>query len=158
MRLQSIFRALGWVLSLVLSGWGLWGWEPTAIAATKLLDPSRLPPMEVQVHLSNATNELKFFPDDIQFVAGKRYKLVLDNPSKDKHYFTAKDFAANIWSQKVEAGNVEVKGVIHELELRPGAIAEWLFVPIRTGTYELHCSIPGHTEAGMVGKLTVANK
>jgi uncharacterized cupredoxin-like copper-binding protein len=158
MRSQSVFRALGWLLSLVLSGWALWGWEAAAIAAAKPLDPSRLPPVAVQVHLSNATNELKFFPDNIQFVAGKRYKLVLDNPSTDKHYFTAKDFADNLWSQKVEAGNVEIKGAIHELELKPGAIAEWLFVPMRTGTYELHCSIPGHTEAGMVGQLTIATK
>jgi uncharacterized cupredoxin-like copper-binding protein len=51
---------------------------------------------------------------------------------------------------------VEVKGAIHELELKPGAIAEWVFVPERPGTYELHCSIAGHAEAGMVGQIVVA--
>ncbi|MGC8712257.1 MAG: sulfocyanin-like copper-binding protein, partial [Leptodesmis sp.] len=92
----------------------------------------------------------------LQFTAGKRYKLILTNPSNSKHYFTAKDFADSIWSQKVEAGGVEVKGAISELELKPGATAEWVFVPIKFGTYELHCSIPGHAEAGMVGKLGIA--
>ncbi len=113
-------------------------------------------PAEIKVSLGNATNELKFFPDTLQFTAGKRYKLTLTNPSSSKHYFTAKDFADGIWSQKVEAGNVEIKGAIHELELKPGATAEWVFVPIKSGTYELRCSIPGHAEAGMVGKLAVA--
>ena len=49
---------------------------------------------------------------------GKCYQLRLINPSQLKHYFTAKDFADNIWTQKVEAGKVEIKGAIHELELK----------------------------------------
>lgn len=109
----------------------------------------------VKVSLGSDTNELKFIPDRLEFVSGKRYKLLLTNPSTDKHYFTAKDFADNIWSQKVEAGKVEVKGAIHELELKPGATAEWLFIPVKPGTYELRCTRPGHTEAGMVGTITV---
>jgi len=117
--------------------------------------PSQQPATEVQVHLGNAAGELKFVPDRLEFTAGQRYKLILDNPSQQKHYFTAKDFADVIWSQKVEAGNVEVKGAIHELELKPGAIAEWVFVPLKPGTYELHCSIPGHREAGMTGALAI---
>ncbi|MDX2244088.1 MAG: cupredoxin domain-containing protein [Leptolyngbyaceae cyanobacterium bins.302] len=137
-------------------GWiSLVAWTTPAIAATPSPDPSRQPAVEVTVHLGNSANELRFFPDTTQFAAGKRYKLVLDNPSAGKHYFTAKDFADGIWSQKVEAGKVEIKGAIHDLELKPGAIAEWFFIPLKPGTYELHCSIPGHTEAGMVGKLVV---
>ncbi len=156
MRSRSWLQRLGLMLWL---GWSLLGWGiPTAIAAPTPLDPSRMPLITVEVHLGNAANELKFFPADLKFVAGKRYKLVLDNPSQEKHYFTAKDFADNLWSQKVEAGDVEIKGAIHELELKPGAIAEWLFVPIRTGTYELHCTIPGHAAAGMVGQLAIVNK
>lgn len=119
-------------------------------------DPLRQPPVAIKVSLGNTANELKFFPDTLQFVAGKRYTLSLTNPSNSKHYFTAKDFADGIWSQKVEAGNVEIKGAIHELELKPGASAEWVFIPIKSGAYELHCSIPGHAEAGMVGKLAVS--
>ncbi|MEM1241257.1 MAG: cupredoxin domain-containing protein [Cyanobacteria bacterium P01_H01_bin.26] len=109
------------------------------------------------IHLGNGAGALIFEPDTLTFEAGKRYKLLLDNPSPTKHYFTAKDFADVIWTQKVEAGQVEVKGAIHELELKPGAEAEWVFIPQKPGTYELHCSIAGHAEAGMVGKLTVAS-
>lgn len=114
-------------------------------------------PTQVTVRLGNQTNSLVFEPDQLFFVAGKRYKLVLTNPSNQKHYFTAKDFADAIWTQKIEAGNVEIKGVIHELELKPGAEADWMFVPIKSGTYPLRCTIAGHTEAGMTGTITISS-
>jgi uncharacterized cupredoxin-like copper-binding protein len=120
------------------------------------VDLARQSAIEVRVSLGNAANELKFVPDRLEFQSGKRYKLVLSNPSKLKHYFTAKDFADGIWTQKVEAGKVEIKGAIHELELKPGAVAEWVFVPIKSGEYRLRCPIAGHTEAGMTGTIVVS--
>jgi uncharacterized cupredoxin-like copper-binding protein len=113
------------------------------------------PVIETTVNLSNSANELKFEPNHLEFQAGKRYKLLLTNPSTQKHYFTAKDFADSIWTQKVEAGNVEIKGAIRELELKPKAEAEWFFVPLKPGTYSLRCPIPGHTEAGMIGEIAI---
>ncbi len=109
----------------------------------------------VNISLGDRTGELKFVPDHLTFKVGQKYKLVLDNPSPSKHYFTAKDFADASWTQKVEAGKVEVKGAIHELELKPTATAEWILVPMKAGNYELYCSIPGHAEAGMIGKILV---
>ncbi len=110
---------------------------------------------EIKVSLGNSANELKFFPNHLQFVAGQRYKLLLNNPSPQKHYFTAKDFADVSWTQKVEAGKVEIKGAIHELELKPGGEAEWVFVPMKPGNYSLRCPIAGHTEAGMTGEIVI---
>ncbi|PSR16023.1 biphenyl 2,3-dioxygenase [filamentous cyanobacterium CCP3] len=141
--LQNLLMAL--VLGLVLEV-GFTVYPGEAIAA---------PADSLTVHLGTAEGSLRFEPDQLQFVAGQRYKLVLDNPSPEKHYFTAKDFADGIWSQKVQAAGVEVKGAIHELELKPGAIAEWVFVPERPGLYELHCAIAGHAEAGMVGQIEI---
>ena len=115
-------------------------------------------PVNITVSLSNSAGELKFFPNNLEFTTGKRYKLQLTNPSPQKHYFTAKDFADAIWTQKVEAGNVEVKGAIHELELKPKAEADWVFVPMKPGNYQLRCSIAGHTGAGMIGKIAVVNE
>lgn len=137
--------ALGLGLVIVL---GLISCPNGAIAASA-------PTKSFSVHLGNAAGGLHFEPDYLQFVAGQRYKLVLDNPSPEKHYFTAKDFADGIWTQKVQAAGVEVKGAVHELELKPEAIAEWVFVPERPGLYELHCAIAGHAEAGMVGQIEI---
>ncbi len=121
---------------------------PAAVAAPQVT--------EVKVSLGNSANELKFFPSNLEFVVGERYKLLLDNPSPQKHYFTAKDFADVSWTQKVQAGKVEIKGAIHELELKPGGEAEWVFVPMKPGKYSLRCPIPGHTEAGMTGEIVIA--
>jgi uncharacterized cupredoxin-like copper-binding protein len=122
-------------------------------AATPL---SKQSPLVKSIELGNIAGELKFVPDHLTFLAGRRYQLQLTNNSSTKHYFTAKDFADAIWSQKVDAGNVEIKGAIHELELRPGTHADWVFIPLRAGTYQLHCTVLGHTKAGMVGTIEVA--
>lgn len=113
--------------------------------------------IEVKVSLGNPQGELVFVPNNFEFFVGKKYKLILDNPSPQKHYFTSKDFADASWTKKVQAGKVEVKGAIHELELKPTAEAEWVFIPEKTGVYDLYCSISGHKEAGMTGKIKISN-
>ncbi|MGL5192480.1 MAG: cupredoxin domain-containing protein [Chroococcales cyanobacterium] len=142
--LLSLALGLGWLGSPVLAD----ALPPGTLAAQSVT--------EIKVSLGNQANELKFFPDRLDFVAGKQYKLVLDNPSPQKHYFTAKDFADASYSSKVEAGKVEIKGAIHELELKPTAEAEWILTPLKPGTYQLRCTIPGHTEAGMTGTITIS--
>lgn len=112
---------------------------------------------EIKVSLGNSNGELKFFPSNLQLETGKPYKIFLDNPSPIKHYFTSKDFADVSWTKKVQVGKVEIKGAIHELELKPGGEAEWVLTPMKPGTYELHCSIKGHTAAGMVGEIVVTD-
>ncbi len=145
-----LFRTSCMVLVL-LAVWGL-GVSPMAIAAMPL---AKQTPTEITISLGTEAGDLKFVPNHLQFKAGKRYKLALNNPSPLKHYFTAKDFADAIWSQKVDAGNVEIKGAIHELELRSGTKADWVFIPARAGTYELRCTVPGHAEAGMMGTIDI---
>lgn len=137
------------VFSLILSCLILWGIInlSSALADTEVT--------EVNVSLGNPEGELIFEPNHLEFTVGQKYKLLLNNPSPTKHYFTSKDFADASWTQKVEAAKVEVKGAIHELELKPSAEAEWVFVPMKPGKYELHCSISGHKEAGMIGEIVI---
>jgi uncharacterized cupredoxin-like copper-binding protein len=50
----------------------------------------------------------------------------------------------------------EVKGAVREIEVYPGGTAEWWFVPVKAGVFEdLRCTIPGHTEGGMTGKIVI---
>lgn len=155
----KLFLRLLWqtLFSLLLSlglGFG-WLGSPVLADAIPSATLAAQSVTEIKVSLGNPANELKFIPDRLDFVAGKQYKLVLDNPSPQKHYFTAKDFADASYSSKVEAGKVEIKGAIHELELKPTAVAEWILTPIKPGTYQLRCTIPGHAEAGMTGTITI---
>lgn len=148
--LRQIAVTLALIVTLAISG--IIGTTDWALAVTNL---SKQPAIDINVALGNEAGELKFIPANLQFEPGRRYNLHLSNPSDQKHYFTAKDFADGIWSQKVDAGNVEIKGAIHELELRANTQADWVFVPLRSGTYSLRCTVPGHTEAGMVGTIKV---
>ena len=119
-------------------------------------------PVEVTISLGNANDHLRFYPDSLQFETGKLYKLIIKNPSKQKHYFTAEGLARAVFTRKVQIVSsdkqtlVEVKGVISEIEVYPGHSAQWWFVPIKTMHDSLlHCSIKGHKEAGMTGSITI---
>ncbi|MGM0455128.1 MAG: cupredoxin domain-containing protein [Cyanobacteriota bacterium] len=116
---------------------------------------ARINATELHIHLGDRQGQLKFYPNQLDLIAGQTYKLILDNPSPEKHYFSAPDFAAASWTRKVEAAGVEVKGTVRELELKPNAEAEWVFVPEKPGEYHLECTISGHAEAGMTGTLTI---
>ncbi len=134
-------------LAIAVMGYCFGGQIPLAMASQEAT--------VINVSLGNEAGELKFFPEHLEFSAGQSYTLLLDNPSPIKHYFIAKDFADASWTKKVQAGKVEVKGAIHELELKPGGQAEWVLTPMKSGTYQLYCSIPGHKESGMIGEIVV---
>ncbi len=119
-------------------------------------------PVEVMVNLGNKQNQLRFYPDKLSFETGKLYKLVIRNPSKQKHYFTAEGLARAVFTRKVQIVSkthqtlAEVKGGIHEIEVYPGGTAEWWFVPVKTlKAGRLHCAIKGHTAAGMTGQISI---
>ncbi len=57
-----------------------------------------------------------------------------------------------------EGEHQHLEGMEHQAEsmmLTPGETEIMIFVAERTGEYIYHCSIPGHTELGMVGTLVV---
>jgi uncharacterized cupredoxin-like copper-binding protein len=153
-----------WIIKILLPSFililiSIFGYAVIAVPSVEAnnLNLSGQTPIEISLNLGTSSNELKFEPNHLEFKVGQKYKLLLSNPSSTKHYFTAKDFADKIWTQKVDAGNVEIKGAINELELRPGSKAQWVFIPMKAGIYDLHCSITGHTEAGMVGQIIVSD-
>jgi uncharacterized cupredoxin-like copper-binding protein len=150
-RLWLLMGLLLWLLGGVLA-------PPVTGAPLRspAIDLASQPITEIRVSLGDPNDALRFEPEQFNFQSGKRYKLILSNPSHLKHYFTAKDFADSIWTQKVDTGGVEIKGAIHDLEIRPGGSADWVFVPVRPGRYDLQCHIAGHAEAGMIGKIVVS--
>ena len=114
------------------------------------------------ISLGSKDNALRFYPAKLNFETGKLYKLIIKNPSRQKHYFSAEGLARAVFTRKVQVMSesnttlAEVKGVISEIEVYPGGTAEWWFVPIKTmNASKLHCSIKGHTEAGMTGQITI---
>jgi uncharacterized cupredoxin-like copper-binding protein len=132
-------------------------------------DLSRQEPIEITVELGKP-GEHAFMPNKLRFETGKLYKLILRNPSKDPHYFTSHGFTQLIYTRKVQVVQsrdgkmttlAEFKGAIREVEVYPGQIAEWWFVPVAAGRVtDLRCGIVGadgksHADHGMVGEIVI---
>jgi len=125
-------------------------------------DLTKQQPIEKTIFLGDKTNHLRFFPSVLSFETGKLYKLVIKNPSPQKHYFNARNLSDSVFTRKVQVLNknnsiiAEIKGTINEIEVYPGGTTEWWLVPVKTlHDSPLHCSISGHSEAGMTGKISI---
>lgn len=134
-------------------------------------DLSRQTPLVVTVELGRPDGTHAFEPNRLRFETGRLYNLVLRNVSRDPHYFTSDEFAARIFTRKVQVTQrqadgrevtlAEFKGVIREIEVYPGHAAEWWFVPVATGRItDLRCGIVAadrrtHAEHGMVGEILI---
>src|SRR5574340_340006 len=117
-------------------------------------DMTQQAPIDIKVQLGNEKNALRFVPDNIDLETGKLYRLILSNPSPQKHYFSSEGLSQAVFTRKVQVNDAtgkalaEVKGVIREIEVYPNAVSEWWFVPVKTGHIgDLKCTIPGHAEA-----------
>lgn len=134
----------------------------SATPARSAGDLSRQTPVEVRVQLGDEKGVRRFFPERIELETGKLYRLILSNPSQEKHYFSSDAFAQAVFTRKVQVngsdGNpvAEIKGHIREIEVLPKASTEWWLVPIKTGQFgDLKCTEQGHTESGMVGQIVI---
>ena len=156
--MTAITRFLPLVLANLALGLGLAASPPTLAVG----DLSQQPPVEVRVQLGDKDNAMRFTPDRIELETGRLYKLVLDNQSPQKHYFSSDSLAGAVYTRKVQvldqagATLVEVKGAIREIEVYPGLRAEWWLVPVKAGTFsDLKCTITGHAERGMIGTIVI---
>lgn len=132
------------------------------VSAQAAGDLTQQEPVEIKVALGNEKNALRFFPETLSLETGKLYRLVLSNPSPQKHYFSSEGMAQAVFTRKVQVNGVdgkamaEVKGQIREIEVYPGGTAEWWFVPVKAGKFnDLKCTVPGHGEGGMLGSITI---
>jgi uncharacterized cupredoxin-like copper-binding protein len=125
-------------------------------------DLSQQPPVEIKIQLGDKYNAMRFVPERIEMETGKLYKLVIENPSPQKHYLSSDGFSGAVYTRKVQvldqggATLAEIKGVIREIEVYPGQQAEWWLVPVKAGTFsDLKCTIPGHADHGMTGTIVI---
>jgi len=140
------------VLGLLVSG-------PLAAA-----EPAGIPEaIEVRVSAGTADGQLRFVPDHFSFERGKYYKLVINNPSKDEHYFTSDAFATHVFTRKIEVMSAdgktlaEIHGAVNDIELKPGATVAWYFYPMTKGEgLALYCHKENHAHEGMTGTIDIS--
>jgi uncharacterized cupredoxin-like copper-binding protein len=105
--------------------------------------------------------EMKFEPAEIHAARGKALHVALENKGTVLHDWnvaglTAREAPsphAHHSKHGHETGNTSPAG-IHAMA-EPGSTASLQFEPTEAGVYEFYCSVPGHREAGMKGRLIV---
>lgn len=65
-------------------------------------DLTRQESMEVIVGLGRSDGRQAFEPNWLRFETGRLYRLVLRNVNRGPHYFTSDEFAARIFTRKVQ--------------------------------------------------------
>jgi uncharacterized cupredoxin-like copper-binding protein len=100
-------------------------------------------------------NEFQFQPAEITANVGQPIKLVLKNNGTVLHDFVSTDAMVEV---------VEEHGAEHDMAgmqtnmhaaVETGQQSTLEFKATRSGTYTFYCTIAGHREAGMEGKLIV---
>ena len=101
-------------------------------------------------------SELKYEPMRLAVTAGRPVEVTVRNVGTADHDFVVSGLPAkNV--KNVKAGHGGHGGGVDEIvgHAKPGQTVTVRFTPLRTGEFDIFCSLPGHKEGGMVGVLTV---
>jgi len=100
--------------------------------------------------------EYAFSPSTVVLRAGAPTRLVLKNAGKEAHYFVAEQFFKAIATRKIQGSDGEIKAPsFTAVEVYPGKTLEWFLVPAAKGGFDLLCTVKGHAEHGMRGRIEV---
>lgn len=109
---------------------------------------------EVRVTMSD---QLRFEPAEIRVKAGVPVVLAIDNgKSSALHDFTVDKMPVTDVDEGMGAEHQmgESMAALH-MAMDPGKKGEMRFMPMEAGEYEFYCSVTGHAQGGMKGKLIV---
>ena len=105
----------------------------------------------------------RFEPAVLEARVGQRVKLTLVNEGRVEHDVeiplvpaSAIEVASGVEHHERLGGGHHDEGII-AAHAEPGTTATVTFTLTEAGEYDFSCTIPGHKEAGMVGKLVVAD-
>ena len=118
-------------------------------------DPKK-PARTVQVTMRESDGKMLFVPDRIEIKKGEQVRFVLRNNGALEHEFILATTAENLKHAEAMKKNPEME---HDepngREVEPGKTGEIVWRFSKTGEFEFACLIPGHREAGMLGKIVV---
>lgn len=104
--------------------------------------------------------EHEFNPKDLKLKANKAYRMVIKNAGESDHYYTAGEFFKSVAWRKIQTprphgGEFKAPYFTAVEVYKKGGSVELFFVPVKTGSYEVICTIDDHKEKGMTGSITV---
>ena len=101
-------------------------------------------------------DNMRFTPDDITVKRGETVRLVATNKGQVLHELvlgTANDLKQHAELMRKHPGMEHEEP--HMTHVKPGKTGEVVWQFTKAGEFEFACLIPGHFEAGMVGKVRV---
>ncbi len=101
-------------------------------------------------------DDMRFAPKDIQIKLGETVRLVAVNSGKVLHEIvigTPQELKAHAEMMKKHPGMEHEEPYMAHVDPGQKGTIVWTFN--RAGKFEFACLIPGHFEAGMVGRITV---
>jgi len=126
--------------------------EDHAAALGKPGDPRKVT-RNVNVEMNDA---MRFRPDSIRVKRGETIRFIVRNTGKVKHEMVL----GTIKELKEHAGMMRKFPEMehadpNQVSVEPGMTGELIWQFTRAGTFDFACLVPGHFEAGMVGKVRV---
>lgn len=121
-----------------------------AAARIEAADWSKVATVEVDL------GEFSFAPHTLSFRAGQPVRLRLKNTGLLRHYFYSPAFFKAVAVRNLSSASGESKDpYLLAISLAPGEQKDLYFVPVKTGAYELECSVFGHASLGMTGRIRI---
>ncbi|HZD53745.1 MAG TPA: cupredoxin family protein [Woeseiaceae bacterium] len=118
-------------------------------------DPDR-PSRTVQVVMREIGAKMAFVPDRLAVRQGEQIHFKIRNAGKLEHEFVLATTEDNLQHEKAMRAQPAMEH--HDanmLRLKPGTAGDLLWRFTKAGVFEFACLIPGHREAGMLGRVTV---
>lgn len=129
--------------------------DETAYAAGEPGD-GRKPARVVLVTMGEADGKMSFIPDRIQVRTGEQVRFILKNNGEIDHEFVLATPEENLKHAEAMRKNPDME---HDdpnaKRIAPRGTVEIVWRFNRSGKFEFACLIPGHREAGMIGKVDV---
>jgi uncharacterized cupredoxin-like copper-binding protein len=120
------------------------------------------PTTDVLIQFGTEGNELTVSPPALTLQFGELYRIVVINPSANKHVVAAPELAAMGLTTSLVKGLAKVDNpaanITAGISVGPGQEIEWTFMPLEKGTYKLGCDSPVHAAAGMHTMLKVVHE
>ena len=102
------------------------------------------------------SDRMRFVPDSIEVKRGETVRFVVRNSGKVLHEFvlgTTADLKEHAELMKKHPGMEHDEPYMAHVE--PGKTAEIVWQFTQPGEFNFGCLVPGHFEAGMIGRVTV---
>lgn len=108
-----------------------------AIGHERPANSGKLVELPVSGKITVVGKEFKFIPSAIRVKEDQQVTIVFKNEGRLSHNLTIPELG------------------LHTDTIQSGTQATIHFTAKRTGTYQFWCTVPGHKQAGMIGKVSI---